>query len=108
VAARTTGDHIEISVVDEGIGMSLEESMQAFEKFTRVDNVHVRKAGGTGLGLYITKNLIELQRGQLWVTSNPGSGSTFTFSLPLTTQPGDGESIDVKERNDVAEAVDRR
>jgi PAS domain S-box-containing protein len=108
VAARENGDHVEISVVDEGIGMSLEESMQAFEKFTRVDNAHVRKAGGTGLGLYITKNLVELQRGQLWVTSNPGSGSTFTFSLPLATRPDDADSIDGEERNHVAEALDRR
>jgi PAS domain S-box-containing protein len=108
VAAHANGDHIEVSVVDEGIGMSLEESMHAFEKFTRVDNAHVRKAGGTGLGLYITKNLVELQRGQLWVTSNPGSGSTFTFSLPLAPRPDDRGSIDDVERKDVAEALDRR
>jgi PAS domain S-box-containing protein len=108
VMARSVEDHAEISVIDEGIGMSLEESLQVFEKFTRVDNTHVRKAGGTGLGLYITKSLVEMQNGQLWVTSNPGSGSTFTFSLPLVVRPGPSDGSSDERRYDVAEALDRR
>jgi PAS domain S-box-containing protein len=108
VMARALENHAEISVVDEGIGMTLEESLQVFEKFTRVDNAQVRKAGGTGLGLYITKNLVEAQNGQLWVTSNPGSGSTFTFSLPLAVRPGPREGSIDERRYDVAEALDRR
>ncbi len=82
---RSAGDHAELSVVDEGIGMTAEEGAGVFEKFSRLDHPQVRKVGGTGLGLYITKSLVELQHGQLWVRSVPGKGSTFAFSLPLAT-----------------------
>lgn len=83
IAARQVGDHAEVSVVDRGIGMTEEECARIFEKFVRADHPVVRKVGGTGLGLYITRSLVELQQGQLWVTSSPGQGSTFTFSLPF-------------------------
>ena len=82
VTARAAGDHAEVSVADEGIGMSDEELEVVFEKFIRADHPAVRKVSGTGLGLYITKSLVELQQGQLWVESRPGEGSTFTFSAP--------------------------
>ncbi|MGH9091069.1 MAG: sensor histidine kinase [Acidimicrobiales bacterium] len=83
ILTRSAGDHAEISVADEGIGMTAEEGVGVFEKFSRLDHPQVRKVGGTGLGLYITKSLVELQHGQLWVRSEPGRGSTFAFSLPL-------------------------
>ena len=63
--------------------MTPEEGAGVFEKFSRLDHPQVRKVGGTGLGLYITKSLVELQHGQVWVRSVPGKGSTFAFSLPL-------------------------
>ena len=85
IHTRSAGDHAEVSVVDEGIGMTAEEGAGVFEKFSRLDHPQVRKVGGTGLGLYITKSLVELQHGQLWVRSVPGQGSTFAFSLPLAT-----------------------
>ncbi len=81
--ARLVGDHAEISVIDEGIGMSEAEAERVFEKFVRADNAHVRRVSGSGLGLYIARSLVELHHGQLWVRSEVGSGSTFTFSLPL-------------------------
>ncbi|MGH9106170.1 MAG: sensor histidine kinase [Acidimicrobiales bacterium] len=92
VVAERKCDHAEISVIDEGIGMTELECSQAFDKFARADRPEVRRVNGTGLGLYITKSLVEMQHGQVWVTSQPGSGSVFTFSLPLapTTEP-DGE-----------------
>jgi PAS domain S-box-containing protein len=108
VSAWVDGDHAMVAVVDEGIGMSLEECVQVFDKFARVDNPEVRKAGGTGLGLYITKNLVELQNGQLWVESKPGEGSTFYFTLPLADVPAEPQSSDPDRRRDVAEALDRR
>jgi PAS domain S-box-containing protein len=83
LTANVVGDHIELAVADRGIGMSEEERVRVFEKFNRVDRPEVRQVGGTGLGLYITKSLIELQHGQLWVQSEPGVGSTFSFSLPI-------------------------
>jgi PAS domain S-box-containing protein len=77
------GDHAEISVTDRGMGMSANERDHLFERFFRADRDEVRRAGGTGLGLYITKHLVELQRGQIWVETELGQGSTFSFSLPL-------------------------
>lgn len=83
VSAAAVADHLEVSVADQGIGMSEQERASVFEKFNRANRPEVRQVGGTGLGLYITKSLVELQRGQLWVASEPGVGSTFSFSLPL-------------------------
>jgi PAS domain S-box-containing protein len=114
VAVKAEGGHAEVSVTDEGIGMNPLECAQVFEKFNRADRPEVRKAGGTGLGLYITKNLVELQNGQLWVTSALGQGSTFCFTLPLTDAiPEDAPhkdpfSAEVEPRRHVAEALDRR
>jgi len=87
IVARRAGDHAEVSVVDQGIGMSDDEVGVVFEKFTRADHPEVRRVNGTGLGLYISKSLVELQRGQLWVRSSAGSGSTFSFSLPWDAKP---------------------
>jgi signal transduction histidine kinase len=83
VVAERKHDHAQISVIDQGIGMTDAECSQVFEKFSRADRPEVRKVSGTGLGLYITKNLVEMQHGQVWVKSEPGKGSTFAFSLPL-------------------------
>ncbi len=83
IAATTNGTAAEISVTDHGIGLSEEEIEKLFEKFFRADREEVRRVGGTGLGLYIVKNLVEMQGGQLWVRSRRGSGSTFSFTLPI-------------------------
>jgi len=99
VVVRSEGDHAEISVIDEGIGLSAEEAAGVFEKFVRSENPAARRVGGTGLGLYITKNLVELQHGQLWVRSELGKGSTFAFSLPLVSDepPGAPAQAEVEE-----------
>jgi PAS domain S-box-containing protein len=83
VVVEPKHDHAEISVIDRGIGMSEAECSQVFEQFARADRPEVRKVNGTGLGLYITKNLVEMQHGQVWVKSEPGRGSIFAFSVPL-------------------------
>ena len=83
VTAVRKHDYAEISVIDQGIGLSEPETTTVFEKFSRVDRPEVRKVSGTGLGLYITKNLIEMQHGQVWVNSERDRGSTFSFSMPL-------------------------
>lgn len=88
VECRRNGPVVEISVRDEGIGLSETEVSHLFEKFYRVERAEVRRAGGTGLGLYITKHLVELQGGQIWVRSEPGQGSTFTFTLPASGSEG--------------------
>jgi PAS domain S-box-containing protein len=90
VVAERKDDHAEISVIDRGIGMTEAECAQVFEKFSRADRPEVRRVTGTGLGLYITKNLVEMQHGQVWVRSEPGAGSVFTFSLPFAPHPANG------------------
>ena len=80
------GDTVQVSVRDQGIGMSPRDMGQLFEKFYRVDRDEVRRAGGTGLGLYITKRLVEMHGGRLWAESWPGVGSVFRFTLPTSDE----------------------
>ena len=73
---------VRFSVQDEGLGISEDELPQIFDRFHRVDPNMTRGVGGTGLGLYISRELVEGMRGQMWVTSTEGEGSTFSFELP--------------------------
>ncbi|MCX8118580.1 MAG: hybrid sensor histidine kinase/response regulator [Desulfobacterota bacterium] len=74
---------IAISVRDTGIGIPAEHLHAVFEKFFQVEGSLHRSSGGTGLGLAITKGLVEAHRGKIWVESEVGKGSTFTFTLPI-------------------------
>lgn len=73
---------IQCGIRDEGIGVPLEDTNKIFEKFYRSPNAINLVPNGTGLGLFIAKNFIELHGGKLWVASRPGQGSTFYFTLP--------------------------
>ncbi|MBN1779384.1 MAG: HAMP domain-containing histidine kinase [Candidatus Buchananbacteria bacterium] len=75
--------YLVISVKDTGIGISEEDQKKLFTRFFRSKNVMQSKAEGTGLGLYITKTIVELHKGDIWFTSAVGKGSTFYFSLPI-------------------------
>ena len=75
------GNRIAFSVSDTGIGLSPEQMRIIFEPFRQAEMGTTRKYGGTGLGLYISKQLVELQKGILKVDSEPGKGSTFSFAL---------------------------
>ncbi|MCC2631990.1 MAG: putative Histidine kinase, partial [Patescibacteria group bacterium] len=75
--------HVRISVIDTGMGMSKEDQTHLYEKFYRVDNLETTGIVGTGLGLYITKTLIERMGGTISLESVPGKGSTFSITLPL-------------------------
>lgn len=72
-----------VEVKDPGIGMDQATQQAVFEPFTQADSSTTRKFGGTGLGLAICKQLVGLMRGTLTVTSSPGKGSTFSFTVPL-------------------------
>jgi signal transduction histidine kinase/DNA-binding response OmpR family regulator/HAMP domain-containing protein len=82
--ARAQQGSIVISVVDQGIGIAPEDQPKVFEKFKQVGEVMTDKPKGTGLGLPICKQIIEHHNGQLWVESQLGQGSTFSFNLPLS------------------------
>jgi signal transduction histidine kinase/CheY-like chemotaxis protein len=82
---------LEIKVTDSGIGMTPEQQDRLFNSFQQADNSISRKYGGTGLGLVISKNIVEMMDGRIWVESKPDIGSTFTFIIKLK-RAGDGES----------------
>ena len=75
---------LEFSVSDTGIGMSEEETSNLFQAFTQTDNSNSRKYGGTGLGLVISKNLVNLMGGDIWFESKKGFGTTFYFTAELS------------------------
>lgn len=75
-------DKVVINVSDTGIGISSEDLSHVFQKFYRVDNSDTREIGGTGLGLYITKQRAEAMGGRVWAESSVGQGTTFYVSLP--------------------------
>jgi len=77
-------DMLSVSVKDTGIGISQEHLDAIFEKFYQVEGSLHRSVGGTGLGLAITKGLVEAHQGKIWVESELGKGSNFTFTLPIS------------------------
>lgn len=83
--ARRTGDepsYVQVSVADTGIGIKPEDYSKVFTKFFRADDRIVNDTSGTGLGLNITRHLVELQGGRIWFESEYGRGTTFYFTIP--------------------------
>ncbi len=80
-------DHIRVSVRDTGVGIPAEHLPHIFTRFYRVDKSRSRQAGGSGIGLTITKHLVEAHGGRIWVESDgEGLGSLFTFTLPVASR----------------------
>src|SRR6185295_18230830 len=77
-------DVVHVAVQDNGIGISPADQAKLFQKFFRSDDTQARAAPGTGLGLNITRNLVELQGGRIWCESTLGEGSTFHFVVPVS------------------------
>ncbi len=82
------GDTLVYRVSDTGIGIPQDQSEIIFNEFRQVDPTITQEFGGTGLGLSITKKFVEMHGGRIWVESEPGKGSTFSFSIPLRVDQG--------------------
>jgi PAS domain S-box-containing protein len=87
VRGQVLDEDVVISVSDAGQGIPLREQERIFERFQRIDNSVARRTQGAGLGLYICKAIVEAHGGRIWVSSELGSGSTFSFSLPREERP---------------------
>jgi GAF domain-containing protein/anti-sigma regulatory factor (Ser/Thr protein kinase) len=84
VEASVGDSAVNISVTDTGIGIAKEDQEAIFEEFRQVGTNYAQKREGTGLGLSLTRKFVELHGGKIWVESEPGKGSKFTFTLPIT------------------------
>ncbi|MDT5163032.1 MAG: two-component system, OmpR family, sensor histidine kinase SenX3, partial [Mycobacterium sp.] len=82
ISRRRRGQNVEIAVTDRGIGIAREDQERVFERFFRVDKARSRATGGTGLGLAIVKHVAANHNGSIRLWSQPGTGSTFTLSIP--------------------------
>src|SRR5712692_116606 len=87
VRAAPANGGVEIAVTDTGIGIAAEDQELIFEEFRQVGSDYLKKREGTGLGLALTRRFVELHGGRIWVKSEVGRGSTFTFSLPERPWP---------------------
>ncbi len=89
VAARqdSTSDMVVVQVSDSGVGIPSEQLPHIFDRFSRIERAETKHTIGTGLGLSIAKGLVEAHGGQIWVESEEGEGTCFTFTLPVAQQP---------------------
>lgn len=92
--------HVKIDVEDNGIGIKPEFQNVIFEKFRQVHEGVKSQPGGSGLGLTITRRIIEYHKGKIWVESELNVGSTFSFTLPIAAPPENAESGETVETND--------
>jgi signal transduction histidine kinase len=102
VSAERRDGEIRVAVRDSGVGISAEDQARIFEEFAQTKDGR-RAAEGTGLGLTLTKRLVELHGGRIWVESEPGKGSTFTFAIPLLVETSQPSGRDVERGDDRAQ-----
>jgi signal transduction histidine kinase len=84
IKAEEDSGHMKVSVSDTGIGIPAKDLPKLFDRFYQVEQHLTRKHGGMGLGLAVAKSMVELHGGRIWVESDEGKGSTFTFLLPIS------------------------
>ena len=88
LSARRDGEFIEITVTDSGIGIRQEDIPKLFQAFTQLESVYTKGFEGTGLGLALTRQLVEMHGGRIWVKSEFDAGSSFSFTLPISQAAG--------------------
>jgi signal transduction histidine kinase len=84
VRLRVGDENLIVEVQDNGIGIKTKDLDKIFQPFHQVKNPTLGRPGGTGIGLTITKRIIDFHHGRIWVESEPGKGATFSFVLPIT------------------------
>jgi len=87
---------VQVEVTDQGIGIPTDELDKIFERFYQVDGSSKRRFSGTGLGLAIVQRIVEGHNGKIWVESEMGKGSTFSFTVPALS-PDDAERHSIQE-----------
>ena len=88
IRVSATPEAVEVTVEDEGIGIPEDQLERIFEPFRQVQSPNTRTSGGTGLGLSVTRRLVELMGGSISVRSRPDEGSTFTVRIPVRAPEG--------------------
>jgi PAS domain S-box-containing protein len=88
MSAAREGDFIEVTVADSGIGIREEDLPKLFQAFTQLESVYTKGFEGTGLGLALTRQLVEMHGGRIWVKSEFGVGSRFSFTIPISQAAG--------------------
>lgn len=100
IRTEAKGDQMVVSVADTGVGIAPADAEKLFKKFSQLDRAK-NETQGTGLGLYISKNYIEMHKGKIWVESQKGKGATFKFSIPIWKEkpydPYEGEGAVLKQ-----------
>lgn len=92
ISGKVYGDDVMVSVRDMGIGIPVHEHHRIFQQFSRLDNALSRSTEGAGLGLFLTKAIVEAHNGRIWFSSNEaGPGTTFTFCLPRNQDESQAE-----------------
>ncbi|MFH0771327.1 MAG: ATP-binding protein [Candidatus Omnitrophota bacterium] len=83
ISAAAQDKFVRVDISDTGVGISEDDLPRIFERFYRVDKARSKELGGTGLGLSIVKHIVSAHGGQVFVKSEPGRGSTFSFTIPF-------------------------
>jgi signal transduction histidine kinase len=86
IGARKKGNMVEITVKDAGIGIKAEDQHKLFKPFSQINSFSSRKFQGTGLGLSLVKQIVNLHGGYVWFRSEEGEGSTFAFVIPIASK----------------------
>ncbi|MEI9979009.1 MAG: GAF domain-containing protein [Edaphobacter sp.] len=104
-SAGMRGGELTVSVTDSGIGIAPDDQPKVFEKFKQVGDTLTDKPKGTGLGLPICREIVEYHGGRIWVESEPGHGSTFSFTLPITSEPAQLDLLPARRSVDIESLV---